>query len=91
MKKAYFYIGSNNATKELETEKIEGIVSAHFDGFTASEVVGYWKGTKERTLKVEVVTEESDVLLARIGKELKTKLEQESVLLEIIESNCAFL
>lgn len=91
MQKVYYYIGSNNKTKELETESIEAIVSAHFEGFTASEVVGYWRGSKERTLKVEVITDESPAKLARIGRELKTKLDQESVLMEIINSNCAFL
>ena len=91
MKKAYYYIGSNNTSKELELEKIEAIVSAHFEGFTASEVIGYWKGKKERTLKVEIVTEESNTSLVKIGKELKEKLEQESVLLEITQSNIAFI
>lgn len=91
MQKVFYYIGSNNKTKELEQEKIEAIVSAHFEGFTASEVVGYWRGSKERTLKIEVITSEAPAKLAKIGKELKNKLEQESVLMEIIESNCAFL
>ena len=91
MQKVYYYIGHNNKTKELEMEKIEEIVSSHFDGFTAFEVVGYWKGSKERTLKVEVITEESPSKLAKIGKEIKEKLEQEAVIMEIINSNCAFL
>jgi hypothetical protein len=91
MKKAYYYIGSNNRTHELELDKIETIISKHFEGFTAFEVIGYWRGSKERTLKVEVITEEKDSTLARIGKELMTKLEQESVLLEIVETNAAFI
>jgi len=91
MQKVYYYIGHNNKTKELEIEKIEKLVSNHFDGFTASEVVGYWKGAKEQTLKIEVITDQNPVELERIGKELRDKLEQESVLMEIIESNCAFL
>ena len=91
MQKVYYYIGHNNKTKELEIEKIEKLVSEHFEGFTASEVVGYWKGSKEQTLKIEVITESKPVELARIGKELRDKLDQESILMEIIESNCAFL
>ena len=91
MQKAFYYVGSNNETKQLEIEKIEEIVSAHFDGFTASEVIGYWKRSKERTLKIEIITSESAEKLAKICKELKIKLNQESVLLEIVESNCAFL
>lgn len=91
MKKVFYYIGSNNTTKELEVDKITGIVSKHFEGFTASEVIGYWKGNRERTLKVEIVTEEGDIALSRIGKELKVKLDQESVLMEVIQSNVAFI
>lgn len=91
MRKAYYYIGSHNVTHELEVQKIEQVVSKYFDGFTAFEVIGYWKGQRERTLKVEIVTEENDAVLARVGKELRVALEQESVMLEITESNCAFI
>jgi len=91
MKKAYYYIGANNSTHALELEKIETTIAGHFDGFTAFEVVGYWKGSRERTLKVEVVTEKSDSDLVKIARELRVKLEQESVLLEITASNSAFI
>lgn len=91
MKKAFYYIGSNNETHSLETEKILSVVGAHFEGFTAFEVVGYWKGAQEKTLKIEVITEEADSRLVKIGKELKEKLEQESVLLEIVDTNAAFI
>ena len=91
MKKAFFYVGSNNETHTLEVEKITAVVSHHFSGFTAFEVIGYWKGSREKTLKIEVVTDESDAKLVRVGKELKEKLLQESVLLEITNSNIAFI
>lgn len=91
MKKAYFYIGSNNDTNELETDKIENIFSNYFDGFTAYEVIGYWQRAKEKTLKVEVVTDESNATLARVAKELKRELKQDAILLEIINSNVAFI
>lgn len=91
MQKVFYYVGSNNTTKELESSKIEAIVAGHFDGFTESEVTGYWKGNKERTLKIEVITDKTAGELARIAKELKKELNQESVLMEIIESNSAFI
>ena len=91
MKKVFYYIGSNNKTKELEVDKAVAIISEHFTGFTAFEVIGFWKGLREKTLKVEIVTEEENVKLAKIGRELKEKLEQESVLMEIINSNIAFI
>ena len=91
MKKAYYYIGSNNSTHELEIEKITGIISKYFEGFTAFEVIGYWKGQREKTLKVEIVTEEDNTKLVKVGKELKIALDQESIMLEIINSNVAFI
>ncbi len=91
MQKVYYYIGSNNVTHELETEKIEGIISKYFEGFTAFEVIGYWKGSKERTLKVEIITSEDHAKLARIGRELKTALDQDSIILEVVQSNAAFI
>lgn len=91
MQKVYYYIGANNATKELETGKIEAVVSRFFEGFTAHEVIGYWHGNRERTLKVEVVTEADSTTLARVAKELCAALEQESVMMEVIESNVAFI
>lgn len=91
MQKVFYYIGANNSTKELEREKAERIISTYFEGFTAFEVVGYWRGAKERTLKVEIVTDESSAKLARIAKELCKELDQEAVMLEILESNVAFI
>jgi hypothetical protein len=91
MKKVAYYIGSNNATHELEADKIEGIIASHFDGFTAFQVIGYWRGSKEKTLLIQAITEKTDSELAKIAKELKEKLSQESILMEIVESNSAFI
>jgi len=91
MKKAYIYIGSNNATRELESEKAISIISDHFDGFSAYEIIGFWKGSKEKTLKIEIVIDNDTALIVKVCKELKTKLFQEAIMLEIVESNVAFI
>lgn len=91
MKKSRFYVGSNNETGKLEAEKIESIVSKYFDGFTEIETAGFWKGLKEKTLIIEVISEKSDSELVKIAKELKISLNQESILLETVESNSAFV
>jgi len=91
MKKAKFYIGQNNETKQLEKTKIENALVKHFEGFTALEVIGYWKGAKEQTLLVETITEKSDSELAKITKELCGLLEQDAIILEIVETNTAFI
>lgn len=91
MKKAFFYVGANNTTGALEVEKIEAIFASHFAEFTAYEVIGYWHRRKERSMKVEVITDESDPAIARIAKELKEKLNQESVGIEIVDTNFALV
>lgn len=91
MRKVYYYVGSNNKTRKLEVEKIEAVLARHFQGFTTYEVAGYWKGQRERTLKVEVVTEEQPAKLTTVARELAHELEQQSVLMEIVESNFAFV
>lgn len=86
-----FYVGANNTTHLLEIDKITATVAASFEGFTATEVIGYWRGERERTLKIEVATDKPDSDLVKIGKELRHALDQESVMLEIVESNIAFI
>ena len=91
MNKFYLYIGSNNITKVLEIEKAIEIISGYFEGFTAYEVVGYWKGHKEKTLKVEIVAEAGEVMITKLCKDLAEKLDQEAILLEKINSNMVFI
>jgi len=91
MQKVYYYVGANNDTKKLESEKIETILSKSFEGITAYEVVGFWRGNKELTLKIEVIDERPASELAKVAKVLKKELNQESVLMEIVKSNCAFI
>lgn len=91
MNKYYIYIGSNNQSHELEKDKAIVIISEYFEGFTAYEVVGFWKGVEEKTLKVEIVSDEEPVKITRLCKELKKELQQEAILLENIKSNIAFI
>lgn len=91
MQKAVFYVGANNQTHELEVEAITEIVSQTFEGFTASEVVGYWHGSQERSLRVEVVTDEKPAVLTKVAKDLARGLQQDAVMLEVFDSNVAFV
>jgi len=78
-------IGSNNTTKRLEDKKAIAIIAEQFEGFSALKGVGYWNGTQEKTLFVEIETEEktSIVLLA---KRLCKELEQQAVAVASIGS-----
>jgi len=55
MKKYFLYIGSNNETHELEADRACEIIAKAFEGFSVYEIVGYWKGSKEKTPKVDIV------------------------------------
>lgn len=93
MQKYYIYIGSNNQTHALESEKAISIISKYFDGFSAYEIIGYWKGSQEKTLKIEIVAEAgtNDPAIVRMIKELKVDLNQDAIMLEKITSNVAFI
>ena len=91
MKKIVFYIGSNNKTHELEKDKALTILSDAYEGMTVSELVGYWKGAKEATLQVQVVTEAVDyTLLKATCKKLNSTLDQDAIMVEVLNSNTLF-
>lgn len=83
---ARFFIGANNDTKRVETEKVVSVLSARFDAFTVSPSSGYWKGTPEESVVVEVASE-IDHDWKAIAKELATTLKQEAVGLVVMPHN----
>lgn len=92
MKKINFYIGSNNKTHELEKEKAIKIIAEEYEGFSVSELLGYWKSKSERTLLIMVVINDLDLSqVKRVCKKINKELEQEAVMVEILESNTLFI
>ena len=76
------YIGSNNITKELETDKIITILDKNHEGFTLDyPVTGYWRGEAEKTAILYLGDIEAKVLATL--KELKAALEQEAIAYQI--------
>lgn len=93
MKKYFLYIGSNNETHELEADRACEIIAQVFEGFSIYEIIGYWKGSKEKTLKVEIVSDEtgSDARIIELSKEIAKELKQDAVMVETFNSNIAFI
>lgn len=93
MNKYSIYIGSNNATNELESDKARTVIARYFQGFSEYEITGVWNGTSEKTLKVEIVAEKgtSEVAVVALCKELAKELQQDAIMLEQVESNTAFI
>lgn len=47
-------------TKRKNVKNLLQLVSEHFGGFTVFETLGYWQGKKEKSLCVEIVSNEVD-------------------------------
>jgi hypothetical protein len=92
MKKVNFYIGSNNQTHQVETDKALGILAAHYEGMSVSELIGYWKGSQEKTLLVSIVCEAVDYTeVKQVCRELNTALDQDAIMVEVLDSNTLFI
>jgi hypothetical protein len=92
MKKINFYIGSNNQTHQLETDKALSILSATYEGMNVSELIGYWKGEKEKSLLVSVVTETVNYTeVKQVCKKLNTELDQQAILVEVLDTTALFI
>ena len=71
------YVGSNNATKQLELDKINKICSDNHDGFTLYTATGHWLGSEEATAVV-VIHDDPAKIHETIDK-LKTELYQDAI------------
>jgi len=72
------YIGSNNTTKRLEAKKAISIASKYFEGFTCQNANGFWKGLSEKTLIIEIETDNKKKVI-ELAEELKIVLFQEAI------------
>lgn len=75
------YVGSNNRTKRLELAKIRKATAARFDGFSLMPLTGYWKGTAERSVMVQIETMDRAAVMELVEM-LKLELEQEAIALQ---------
>ena len=73
-----YYIGHNNKTKKVEEKKALKIISKQFDGFTAFKGLGYWQGKAEKTLIIEIETNNKKAILIT-AKKIARELKQETI------------
>ena len=62
----------------VERDAVFDLVATRFNCFTATETIGYYKGSREPTLVVEVATDD-DVDLIPFAKDIADAFEQEAV------------
>lgn len=72
------YIGSNNKTKKLESQKAIKTASLYFEGFSVSQILGYWQGQAEKTLLIEIETIEKSKVI-QLSKQLAAELQQQAI------------
>ena len=81
MKKSIqLYIGENNSTRELETEKITATCALFFEGFTIQQGTGFWRGAQEKTAIVSIYDDEKKIM--QCIDVLKKALKQDAIAMQ---------
>jgi len=73
---------------------IRACVAKSFNGFTILEGTGYWNGIEEDCLIVEIATIgdfEADVEVEAVAKDIKHRLKQEAIMVQIINCDCDYI
>ena len=84
---------SNSATFRIYTEdknqeKIEEILSKHFQGFTIYKAEGYWRLQKENSLIIEILGESEAIKrINQVAMEIKKANDQQAVLVQRIKNS----
>ena len=75
------FIGSNNIAHEVEINKVEKILNAHILGYTLTTNKGYWKGDKEDSITIKIISDKPIKFFCDIAMILKRELNQYAVLM----------
>ena len=78
-------------TENKNRDWIEKQVGYSFDGFSVIEQTGYWKGKRESSLCIEIVTDVTIRPIQYICQQICQHNEQESVLLQELDCNVWFI
>ncbi len=79
-------------TEDKNRESIEALVNQYFSGFTIIETTGYWEGTKEKSLIIEIITADHNGSTVRVLAEaIRSKNKQQSVLVTSTEIKQTFI
>ena len=80
MKLYTLYIGhDNNTLKRFKQQVINKCINKYFEAYTTQLVTGYYKGIKEDSYKIEIITND-DKKVNKLKNYLVNELNQESIL-----------
>lgn len=77
-------------TENKNRKVILDLTSKKFDGFTTYKAQGFWKGVSERSLIIEIVTND-EFEIKELCKEIRDYNKQECILLESFNTNVTFI
>ena len=72
-------------TEDVNREGIESLLQEYFKGYTLIPTVGYWEGSKEAGLVIEIINGVDIFEVYKIAREIKRLNRQKEVLLTIQE------
>ena len=69
-------------TERKRVKDVCSIVSDHFGGFTVYEAIGYWRGTKEKSMVIEILSDFStaEYHVIQLCKKIKGLNRQDAVM-----------
>lgn len=81
-------------TEDVNREGILALVSAKFDAFAVLPSIGYWKGTRENSLAIEIATPTPDLKRAvvfALALEIKLLNKQDAVLVQELQDTASLV
>ncbi len=70
-------------TENINRDNVVQIVGEHFEGFTLLDGVGYWQGTPEQSLVIEIIGTEKDAAnVELVAYKIKKNNHQQAVLIQ---------
>ena len=75
-------------TENINQKKVKEIVSRQFDGFSIINSVGYWKGSKEKSLIIEISGDKKiKSNIVSCANLIKKENKQDAVLIQSFSDN----
>lgn len=74
-------------TQNKNHKEIESIISKYFEGFSLIKSTGFWRLQREKSLIIEIITDDTDKLINDLAKEIKETNKQEAILIQKINNN----
>ncbi len=74
-------------TEDLNQVEIERILRIEFESYTLLHGLGYWSGSQERTIVIEVIGARLLKKIRKVAKEIKSLNSQDAVLIECLTNH----